>query len=148
MKKIIILLLGVFLLAGCSSGSKEKEVTCTIAEQGVESTVVYTGEGDEVFTSKTTFKLKYDLFGVVDQNMKEQLKEQYEATYMQMEGIVIEISIDGEEYLEMTIDVDYRVADKDYLVAAGLLDADDAEGDTVRLEKMLELNEEAGYTCK
>lgn len=148
MKKIIILLLGVFLLAGCSSGSKEKEVTCTIAEQGVESTVVYTGEGDEVFTSKTTFKLKYDLFGVVDQNMKEQLKEQYEATYMQMEGIVIEVSIDGEEYLEMTIDVDYRVADKDYLVAAGLLDADDAEGDTVSLEKMLELNEEAGYTCK
>lgn len=148
MKKIIILLLGVFLLAGCSSGSKEKEVTCTIAEQGVESTVVYTGEGDEVFTSKTTFKLKYDLFGVVDQNMKEQLKEQYEATYMQMEGIVIEVSIDGEEYLEMTIDVDYRVADKDYLVSAGLLDADDAEGDTVSLEKMLELNEEAGYTCK
>ena len=148
MKKIIILLLGVFLLAGCSSGSKEKEVTCTIAEQGVESTVVYTGEGDEVFTSKTTFKLKYDLFGVVDQNMKEQLKEQYEATYTQMEGIVIEVSIDGEEYLEMTIDVDYRVADKDYLVSAGLLDAYDAEGDTVSLEKMLELNEEAGYTCK
>jgi len=148
MKKIIILLLGVFLLAGCSSGSKEKEVTCTIAEQGVESTVVYTGEGDEVFTSKTTFKLKYDLFGVVDQSMKEQLKEQYEATYTQMEGITIEVSIDGEEYLEMSIDVDYRVADKDYLVAAGLLDSDDAENDTVSLEKMLELNEEAGYTCK
>ena len=58
------------------------------------------------------------------------------------------VSIDGEEYLEMSIDVDYRVADKDYLVAAGLLDADDATQDTVSLEKMLELNEEAGYTCK
>ena len=80
--------------------------------------------------------------------MKEQLKEQYEATYTEMDGVVINVSIDGEEYLEMSIDVDYRVADKDYLVAAGLLDADDAENDTVSLEKMLELNEEAGYTCK
>lgn len=79
--------------------------------------------------------------------MKEQLKETYEATYTEMEGVVINVSIDGEEFLEMTIDVDYKTADRDYLVAAGLLEEVGDNSEYISLAQLLELNEEAGYTC-
>lgn len=147
MKKIIILFVGMLLLVGCSAQDKEKAVTCTISEQGVESTIEFTAEGDKVYASKTTFRINYDLFGVVDQNMKEQLKETYEATYTEMEGVVINVSNDGEEFLEMTIDVDYKTADRDYLVAAGLLEEVGDNSEYISLAQLLELNEEAGYTC-
>ena len=148
MKKIIILLLGIIMLTGCGAAQKkETGYTCSFSEQGVESTVVFTSDGDKVNTSKTTMKINYDIFGIVDASMKAQLKETYESTYIGIEGVVISVSVDADDYLMMTIDVDFKVADRDYLIAAGLVEEDDYDGEFVSLKKIVASTVDNGYKC-
>ena len=144
MKKIIVLLISVLLLAGCSA---KKEVSCAYIEEGFESTIVFVGEEDEVHSSKETIKILYEFFDNGEEGVKEQLKEQIESSYAGIDGVEVGVNISGDEYLVMTISIDYESVSKSDLVALGILTSEESEADFISFEESITENEAYGYTC-
>lgn len=144
MKKIMVLLISVLLLAGCSA---KKEVSCVYTEEGFESKIVFVGEEDEVHSSSETIKILYEYVSGGEEDIKEQIKEQIETSYAGIDGVKVNVDITGEEYLVMTIDIDYQQASNDDLVALGILSSDESSADFISFEESISENEAYGYTC-
>ena len=144
MKKVIVLLISVLLLAGCSA---KKEVSCVYTEDGFESTIVFVGEEDEVHSSKETIKILYEFFDSGEEGAKEQLKDQIESSYAGIDGVEVSVNISGDEYLVMTISIDYEKASTDDLVALGILSSDESGADFISFEESISENEAYGYAC-
>ena len=139
MKKIIVLLISVLLLAGCSA---KKEVSCVYTEDGYESTIVFVGEEDEVHSSKETVKLIYEFFDASEVGDKDQIKEQIESSYAGIDGVKVSANISGEEYLVITMEIDYEKISKEDLESFGV-----SSSGPISFENMISDYESYGYTC-
>ncbi|MDD4643296.1 MAG: DUF1307 domain-containing protein [Erysipelotrichaceae bacterium] len=145
MKKLILLLVGLLLLSGCSA---KKEVMCEYSEEGFYSSIVFTGEDDDIYKSTETIKILFSLVEAVDDDAKEALKSQLESAYGGIEGVEVDVDIDGDEYLVMKIMVDFQKASNDDLVALGYLSQSELEADYISFEQSISENEAYGYTCE
>ncbi|MEA5017583.1 MAG: DUF1307 domain-containing protein [Erysipelotrichaceae bacterium] len=144
MKKLLVVLLGVLLLSGCGSN---KTMTCSYVEEGLESTVVFTGKNDDIYSSVETLKVSYALFGDEGFDMKEDIKAQLEASYAGFKGLSVTVDISDDEFLIMTINLDYKTISKQDLVTLGFLSEGEADVDYISFEESIIESEAAGYIC-
>lgn len=155
MKKLSTLLLVLVLtvvLTGC--GAKEDVITtktCTAQYDGYEATYKLTATNDEIDKIKMDIVLDNKTLGVetlatLTDEQKEQIKTNMLSTFgldsSTNEGL--EVIVDIQDQMTVTIDADLKIAEPDVLKNVGL-DFSDAD---MSLEKTVKYFEKDGATCE
>lgn len=153
MKKIfsvLVLVVGVFLLAGCEKEETEKTMVCTrtatIAD-GVKADLKYkvTYKGDYVINLNSVEKIISD-----DTEYLELYKEQVEAVYepyKDVEYYNYEVTIDGDT-MTSSVTVDYSKIDTDKLIEIDSANSTLIKDGKIKIEDMQSLYESVGTTCE
>lgn len=163
MKKVLVALLLVTGLVGCSSSKKTetKQAYCkgseSQADYGINLDHDYQFEyqGDkvtkEVITITTTFtNASYLTDGALSEDVKASLDETVAATQKGLEseeGITYEVKYDGDKLIE-TYTIDFSKASNDGLVSIGILSESDKDAKFISMDKTIENLEGAKFTCE
>lgn len=154
MKKALVLLFTIALsitLCGCSNENKVTTSTCSISESSMKMSMKFSatnGEIDKVVMTVTpnNSTMGISSFKDLDDDMKSQIKKLFLSSLGlekdSYDGVKIDVTFDEE--MDVKLDLDLKVADKDILDKLGL-DLDDTD---MNLEKSVKELEESGYTCK
>lgn len=152
MKKLVVSLFALAMLAGC--GSKEPQtVVCTKASEGTEVTL--NAEGDTVNTQVYKESVFITTLGLTEADFGEgadreaKLAELKTELYSQVEGIegitvTLELT-DGK--LIATETYDFNVVDMDKLEELDLVEGGLLSSDSISLEKTVDGYKEAGMVC-
>ena len=153
MKRFIRLLAGLFLaLAMVACGGKAETTTRTFTQttNNVESTLVFTCDGDKVVKQTAKNVMKYDDFGLTDKDEAKELiepqLEDYAKQYEGIDGVTYELDFQDDRVVE-NISVDYTVASLSDLkdIQGFTMDDNDGKADFVSMEKTSETLEAQGY---
>jgi uncharacterized lipoprotein YehR (DUF1307 family) len=79
----------------------------------------------------------------IQTKINDTLKEKYQG----LEGVTVTGKVIDKE-VEVTVEIDYEVADKDALIEAGLLDQGEKQNTSISLQKTQSVFEENGYACE
>lgn len=163
MKKISMLLLSIILgatLTGCSIGTEENDTpkedviatkTCTQEYDDYVGTYVLTATNDEIDKIEMTYVYNNSLFNVDTlATLTEEQKEQIKTNMLSTLGLDnatnegMEIQIDIQDQMTVTIKADLKVADAAVLKKVGL----DFSNTDMSLEAAVKGYEKDGATCQ
>lgn len=133
LRGLLVCLLAVGMLAGCSEDTTKKTTVCTGFIDGNEETLTFKGEGDKLiyWTEEAIIPLSiYNITGeeyandnsILDLNL---MKDYVMDTLLgdtEMKGVKIDLHVEGENLL-MKLDMDYTKVDLDALVDAGFVES-------------------------
>lgn len=146
MKKIMVIMLtSIFLVAGCSGGSKTTSKVCTgkLNDQ-VEGKITLD------YKEKNITKIMMSL-SLTDKNIKDNLEtyeKTLEATKKERENIKYDYKIDGEK-ITQTYEINVDKADYEELSSGGLLPQGmPFEDGKLDLDKTVKIFEDADFKCK
>lgn len=153
MKKMTTLIMTFILtlmLTGCTKTEKITSSTCTLNQNNIEQTFKMTATDDEI--DKIDMTMVYDSKALGVDNLSDlttEQKEQVKSTMLNtldlkdtQEGL--EIGIDIEDKMTVTIKIDLKKADKDVLKKINL----DFTNADMSLKKSVKQMEDEGATCK
>ena len=162
MKKTILLtiiILGTLLSSGCSLNKEElieepkkEKITCVITEDNSSLKQSYSFEAKDNLINRIKLSITYDeVNNITDfSNFTEDQKINFEAVMLNAMGIEkaindgLEIKMDFNKQLTVTIDADLEKADEELLKAVGL----DAETIDLNYEQTIEELKNTGATCQ
>lgn len=163
MKKIIlftIIIVGTILFTGCSLNSeniveeelKQEKITCVITEENSALKQEYSFEAENNLINHIKLSITYDeVYDIKDfSNFTEDQKINFEAVMLNAMGIEkainegLEIKMDFNKQLTVTIDADLEKADEELLKSVGL----DAETIDLNYEQTIEDLKNTGATCQ
>lgn len=153
MKKISMLLMTIVLsltLAGCGKSGKITSSTCTLNQNNIEQTFKMTATDDEIDKIDMTMVYDSKTLGVNSlSDLTDEQKEQVKTTMLKTLGLEgtyegLEIDIDIQDKMTVTIKMDLKKADKDVLKKLKL----DFTNADMSLKKSVKQMEEEGATCK
>ena len=153
MKKVfsvLVLVGGVFLLAGCDKEATEKTLVCTrtaTVADGVKADLKYEVKykGDYVTTLNSVEKIISD-----DKEYLELYKEQVEAIYEPYKDVKhyeYEVKVDGDT-MTSNVNVDYSKIDTDKLLEIDSANSSLIKDGKVSIDDIKALYESVGTTCK
>ena len=128
--RVFLIFIGVFFLASCGSKIETKTFVGS-PQDGIDSTLTYTYQGDKVLTQTAKNIVSYDKLGIT----KEEAKTALEPVSKQYEDIK------GLDYKLTYEKLDYDKAKK---VDGIQIDGDSSKG--ISMKKSQELVESQGYT--
>ncbi|WP_296241548.1 DUF1307 domain-containing protein [uncultured Faecalicoccus sp.] len=115
-----------------------------------QGTLTFEAKGDQIQKMTQTFSMSFADLGIsedLDQNaIKEKINQSLESMYQDLEGVQAVGEI-VEGHVEITVTIDYTVADHDQLMEAGLLESGKVDSAYISLEETQESYEDSGYTC-
>lgn len=128
--------------------TSEKTLSCS--NEAGESAVFH-AKGDEIQRMTQTTFLSYEELGINgDEVNKEAIQERINQgitdKYQGLAGVSV-MSTMGEERIEITVDIDYTVADQQALIDAGLLDEGERQNQYVSLKKTEEVYKQ-NFACE
>lgn len=150
MKKLIVSIAAVFLLAGCSGGASDKK-TCSVTQNEMEMEMTF--EAKEKKIEKATIDITLpksitDTLGEAKDLSKEQL-DGIGDLYLEKQGINKDSGITvtvkkGTSGITISMVVDTKSGDAATLKKLGL----DSEGDSLDFDKTVKNLTESGFKCK
>lgn len=150
MKKIVVSMIAVLLLAGCSGGTTEKK-TCSITKSDMEMAMTF--EAKEKKIEKATIdvtlpKSVTDSLGEAGELSQKQL-DNLGDNYLAKQGLDKESGIDvavkmGDDGITISLSIDTKSGDDATLKKLGL----DSEGDDLDFDKTVKNLTDAGFECK
>ncbi len=133
-------------LSACG-GEEATETAFTNSMNGVEMTLTYTHEGDEVIKQTTSNVIEYEAAGLADKEEAQALLDPMVAQAADVEGYEQSIEY-GDTSATEEVSIDYEVVDMSQLNGLpgfeGSANMDDA--DFVSLEESRKMLEEQGFT--
>lgn len=169
MKKSLGLLMAGLMLVGCARLSdldegflkskdedtsqeqtqEEKKVTmkCSNEDQG---SLTFEAKGDQIEKMTQTFSMSFEELGIREDldatTIQDKINQSLDTMYQHLDGVQVSGQMQDDQ-VEITITVDYTVADQDQLIEAGLLQSGEIDSTYVSLEQTQESYEDSGYTC-
>lgn len=151
MKKTVLGLVAVALLAGCGSsgGAKEESKTCTIDMAGMEIAAIMKAKDDKIKSTTVEVTMPSSLAGGED--LSEITKDQQAVLedsvlsslgIEESEGIEISSKFSKEE-MKVAVAIDLEKSSKDALDTLGFGDVKDTS-----LKDFVKVAEESNFTCK
>lgn len=131
----------MIILTACSS---EETRTFELNDQGVESTLVYTHNGDEVISQSTENIINYEELGI-DKDQAEEIFAGYSDQYQDLAGV--EHSFDfGDEEATENISIVYDEIDAEELENVEGIEFEGDPSDGISMERSAEMLLDQGYT--
>lgn len=153
MKKVLsLLILGCITLSMCACGEEKiTTASCKTTEDNMAMTFDLTASNDEINKVKLTIIPDNSIFELESLNiLDDEQKEQVKSSMLTSLGLDsesyegMEIDIDIDDTMVITIDADLETADPETLKKVGM----DFEGADMSLEKAIEDMTAEGFTCK
>lgn len=155
-KGLLVCLLAVGLLTGCSDDSPKKAV-CTGILDGADETITLIAEGDNLTEWIETAKIPLSSYGITAEqyaNDNSLIDTDYikdNAFYLisgdtEAEGIEIDVSVEDENIV-INVAIDYTVVDIDMLIKTGYVEEGEIATSFISYSQSLEGYEESGLTC-
>lgn len=153
MKKILSVLLvvvGIFVLAGCENEQVEKTLICTrtaTISDGVKADLRYevNYKGDYVTTLKSTEKIISDNEEYLN-TYKETIESTYEP-YKDIEYYDYEVTVEGDT-MTSSVNVDYSKIDTNKLLEIDSANGSLIKDGKIKIDDIKSLYESVGTTCK
>lgn len=147
MKKLLVAILFIALLSGCSA--KKTVTSCVYNETGITMKADIVAEDDKVMTMVETVTMTYESMGIAEgtdeQTIIDALNSAYESTYNQT-GVTYTVSVEDSNII-VVVTIDYTVVDNATLIEMGFLSEDDADVDYISLITTVSDAENSGAVC-
>lgn len=150
MKKIIGLVVSIVILITLSACGMEKSKTFVGEKSNVKMEVTYTYKGDKVIKQKSVNTLKYNDFGINDDETKKILKDTIEKQSEKLQdvkGVKESVKENDEGFVE-TITVDYKKADIDTLKSKQIVSISGNTENGLSMKKSEEKMKKEGFKEK
>lgn len=105
---VAVIAMLALVLSACSGGGEKQEATFTMSDGGVEVTLVYYAEGDEVYRQTTRNVINYEEAGI-DEELAREILEPLMEEFQGIDGLKHSIEFGADEAIE-EMDVDYNTA--------------------------------------
>lgn len=162
MKKAGILLL-ITMLCGCArlsdfhteNSRKERDtqqedtspVTMTCTDE--TNTLIYEAKGDRIQTMTQKFTMSFAELGIredldaqaIQDKINQTLQSLYDVKGVEATGTMVD------DHVEITLRIDFEIADDQELMEAGLLNEGERDSEYISLKQSRLSNENSGYTC-
>ena len=139
-----LVVLGALAMTGCAKGTQEVTYSGTVS--GVETTFVYTAEGDKVIKQTTESTVPYTALGVTNEDEDREILNPISEQYQGIDGLYESIDYSEDSAFE-TVRIDYtQVNMEDVLNLPGMSFSGDADTGNISLKQSEALLVEAGYT--
>ena len=148
MKKLLVGLVILVLLSGCSS-PKESKTVCSTNVDGMTDIMTISAENDKIVAFHEEIVLKWADYDVETEEDKALFQEYMVEAFSSMaesEGITLESST-TEEALIIKIVVNIEEVDYTVLAQLGMVAADSEEISSISLEDSIYSLSNAGYSC-
>lgn len=163
MKKLGMLLVLVLLFSGCARLSdfntestrtqkEQKEdqtpatMTCTSDKN---DTLTFEAKGDQIQSMTQTFAMSFSDLGIRDdldaQSIQDKINQSLQSLY-DLKGVEASGEI-VDDHVEITLHVNYEIANDKELVEAGLLQEGEKDSEHISLAQTRKSQEASGYTC-
>ena len=134
--RVFLIFIGVFFLASCGSKIETKTFVGS-PQDGIDSTLTYTYQGDKVLTQTAKNIVSYDKLGITKEEAKTAL-EPVSKQYEDIKGLDYKLTYEDKQAIEkLTIN-------KAKKVDGIQIDGDSSKG--ISMKKSQELVESEGYT--
>lgn len=151
MKKMLIGVVAMMLLAGCSGGKTTKTVCKSATNEEVTMTSEINATGDKVTMTKETGKMDFSdtkKYGDATDSDIESLAKELKNRYKDLDGVEAKTSV-KDKVLDYTVTFDYEKADLDELEEKELIAFEkDGKIKYIGLQAMIDGFKEQGMTCK
>lgn len=158
LKGLLVFLLAVGVLTGCSNDDTPKKTVCSGVLDGVDETLTLEAEGDKLAKSTEDATIPLSSYGISAEDYAndnsildlEFLKENLMETLVgdtEMKGVSVELKVE-EENLKLTMVIDYTKVDIDALVDSGFVEAGALTTSYISYEESVKSYEDNGLTCK
>lgn len=163
MKKLGMILVSVALLSGCarlsdfntdnSRTQKEQKEDQTPATMTCSSdkndALTFEAKGDEIQNMTQVFTMSFADLGIredldaqsIQDKINQSLQSLYDLKGVEATGKMVE------DHVEITLRVNYEIANDKELVEAGLLQEGERDSEHISLEQTRKSQEASGYTC-
>lgn len=163
MKKLGMILVSVALLSGCARLSdfntdnsrtqkEQKEdqtpatMTCTSDKN---DTLTFEAKGDQIQNMTQVFTMSFADLGIREdldaQSIQDKINQSLQSLY-DLKGVEATGKI-VEDHVEITLHVNYEIANDKELVEAGLLQEGERDSEHISLKQTRKSQEASGYTC-
>ena len=163
MKKLGMILVSVALLSGCARLSdfntdnsrtqkEQKEdqtpatMTCTSDKK---DTLTFEAKGDQIQNMTQVFTMSFADLGIREdldaQSIQDKINQSLQSLY-DLKGVEATGKI-VEDHVEITLHVNYEIANDKELVEAGLLQEGERDSEHISLKQTRKSQEASGYTC-
>ena len=163
MKKLGMILVAVALLSGCarlsdfhtdnSRTQKEQKEDQTLAIMTCTSdkndTLTFEAKGDQIQNMTQVFTMSFADLGIREdldaQSIQDKINQSLQSLY-DLKGVEATGKI-VEDHVEITLRVNYEIANDKELVEAGLLQEGERDSEHISLKQTRKSQEASGYTC-
>lgn len=158
LKGLLVCLLAVGVLAGCSSDDTPKKTVCSGVLDGVDETLTLEAEGDKLVKWTEAANIPLSSYGITAEQYAndkslldlEFLKETLMETLLgdtEMKGVKVDLNVEGEN-LVLNLIIDYTKVDIDALIDSGFVEAGTLATSYISYEESVKAYKESGLTCK
>lgn len=148
MKRLVcLLMIALFIVAGCAKKDEEKKAVCRITEDGISDEMTIEGLNDTVMRSKSVMKLPFSLYDLTTDDEKAQFAEQMMAEFTEVAGIKVTSESTADEFV-LTLEIDYSTVAFESLLQLGMMNESDMDVEIISFEKTVEELNASGYTCE
>lgn len=141
--RVFLIFIGVFFLASCGSKIETKTFVGS-PQDGIDSTLTYTYQGDKVLTQTAKNIVSYEKLGITKEEAKTAL-EPVSKQYEDIKGLDYKLTYEDKQAIEkLTINYEKLDYDKAKKVDGIQIDGDSSKG--ISMKKSQELVESEGYT--
>ena len=148
MKRLVcLLMIALFIVAGCAKKDEEKKAVCRITEDGISDEMTIEALNDTVMRSKSVMKLPFSLYDLTTDDEKAQFAEQMMAEFTEVAGIKITSESTADEFV-LTLEIDYSTVAFESLLQLGMMNESDMDVEIISFEKTVEELNASGYTCE
>lgn len=143
---VAVIAMLALVLTACSGGGEREEATFTSNTGGVESTLVYYAEDDEVYRQTTRNVINYEEAGIDEETARELLEPLMEQ-FQGIDGLEHSIEFGATEAIE-EMDVDYNTASMSEIsqLLGSSFSGDVDDNTRLSLEQSREMLLSQGYT--
>ena len=148
MKRLVcLLMIALFIVAGCAKKDEEKKAVCRITNEGISDEMTIEALNDTVMRSKSVMKLPFSLYDLTTDDEKAQFAEQMMAEFTEVAGIKITSESTADEFV-LTLEIDYSTVAFESLLQLGMMNESDMDVEIISFEKTVEELSASGYTCE
>ena len=132
----------MIVLTAC--GNNEETRTFELSDQGVQSTLVYTHNGDEVISQSTENIINYEELGI-DKAQAEEIFAGYSDQYQDLAGVEHSFEFGDDEATE-NISIVYEEIDAEQLEGVEGIEFEGDPSEGISMERSAEMLLDQGYT--